>query len=73
MRFKLNPDRRALALNGALQDRVADNATKYDLSENGSRLIGRKFGIATDIQTGPNGNLFVVSLTHGAVYEILRR
>ncbi|MEA2985709.1 MAG: hypothetical protein QOD94_1963, partial [Alphaproteobacteria bacterium] len=72
-RFKLNPDRRALVLNGALQDRVADNATKYDLSENGSRLIGRKFGIVTDIQTGPNGNLFVVSLTHGAVYEILQR
>jgi len=24
----------------------------------------------TDVETGPNGNLFVVSLTHGAVYEI---
>jgi hypothetical protein len=26
-----------------------------------------------DIQTGPNGNLFVVSLSGGAVYEIFRR
>ena len=33
-------------------------------------LIGRDFGITTDIQTGPNGNLFVVSLSNGAVYEI---
>jgi hypothetical protein len=28
---------------------------------------------ATDIQTGPNGNLFVVSLSQGAVYEIFRK
>jgi len=27
-------------------------------------------GIAAEIETGPNGNLFVVSLTQGAVYEI---
>jgi hypothetical protein len=33
-------------------------------------VIGKDFGITTDIQTGPNGNLFVVSLSNGAVYEI---
>jgi hypothetical protein len=26
-----------------------------------------------DLETGPNGNLFVVSLDQGAVYEISRR
>lgn len=26
-----------------------------------------------DIQAGPNGNLFVVSLSHGAIYETFRR
>jgi hypothetical protein len=26
-----------------------------------------------DIETGPNGNLFVVSLSNGEVYEITRR
>jgi len=36
-------------------------------------LIGRDFGVTTDIETGPNGNLFVVSLTNGAVYEIFQR
>ena len=34
---------------------------------------GKGFGIATDIRTGPNGHLFVSSLSNGAVYEILRR
>ena len=34
--------------------------------------FGTGFGVGTDIQTGPNGNLFVVSLSNGAVYEIHR-
>jgi glucose/arabinose dehydrogenase len=38
-----------------------------------SLLVGREFGVATDIETGPNGNLFVVSLSNGAIYEIVRR
>ena len=74
LRFRLTSDRRALALGtGGRQDRVADNATKSDLSESRSLLIGRNFGVTTDIQTGPNGNLFVVSLSNGAIYEVLRR
>jgi glucose/arabinose dehydrogenase len=56
-----------------LEDRVADNAFKFDLTESETLLFGRDFGIGTDIQTGPNGNLFVISLDQGAVYEIFRR
>jgi hypothetical protein len=41
---------------------------QYDESE--SLLFGSGFGVGTDIKTGPNGNLYVVSLTQGAVYEI---
>jgi len=55
-----------------LEDRVADNTDKFDITESESLLIGRNFGIGTDIQTGPNGNLFVVSLSKGAIYEIYR-
>ena len=55
-----------------LEDRVADNLCKFDITESESLLIGSNFGIGTDIQTGPNGNLFVVSLTNGAIYEIFR-
>ena len=56
-----------------LEDRVADNLAKFEITESESLLIGRNFGIGTDIQTGPNGNLFVVSLSDGAVYELFRR
>ncbi len=55
-----------------LRDRVADNLNKWEITESESLLFGRNFGVGTDIQTGPNGNLFVVSLSHGAIYEIFR-
>ena len=53
-----------------LADLVADNMQKFDLTESESLLFGKGFGVVTDIQTGPNGNLFVVSLSDGAIYEI---
>jgi hypothetical protein len=40
-----------------LEDRVADNLAKFDLTESESLLIGSNFGIGTDIKTGPNGQL----------------
>ena len=49
---------------------MADNVAKHEITESESLLIGRNFGVVTDIETGPNGNLFVVSLTQGAIYEI---
>ncbi len=70
-RFKLNADRQHFALSDPrLADRVADNVDKFDQTESESLLIGKDFGITTDIQTGPNGNVFVVSLSNGAIYEI---
>jgi hypothetical protein len=56
-----------------LEDRVGDNLDKFDITESESLLFGTNFGIGTDIHTGPNGNLFVVSLSNGAIYEIFRR
>lgn len=56
-----------------LEDRVADNLAKNDITESESLLFGTDFGVSTDIETGPNGNLFVVSLSQGAVYEIFRK
>ena len=70
-RFKLTPDRLHFAFTDSrLNDLVADNLDKFDITESESLLIGRDFGITTDITTGPNGNLFVVSNTNSAVYEI---
>jgi aldose sugar dehydrogenase len=72
-RFNLTGNRLKIGVDDPrLEDRVADNLAKFDITESESLLWGRNFGVATDIQTGPNGNLFVVSLTAGAVYEIYR-
>jgi glucose/arabinose dehydrogenase len=73
-RFRLTGNRRDIAVDDPrLADHVADNLAKYDITESESLLFGTGFGIGTDIHTGPNGNLYVVSLSHGAVYEIFRR
>lgn len=70
-RFKLTNDRMHFAFTDSrLNDLVADNADKFDITESESLLIGQNFGVGTDIETGPNGDLFVVSLSNGAVYEI---
>jgi glucose/arabinose dehydrogenase len=53
-----------------LQDRVADNLAKFDITESESLLFGTNFGIVTDIHTGPDGKLYLVSLSNGAVYKI---
>jgi glucose/arabinose dehydrogenase len=72
--FNLTGNRKKIAVDDPhLEDRVADNLAKNDITESESLLIGRDFGVATDIETGPNGNLFVVSISKGAIYEIFRR
>lgn len=43
------------------------------ITESESLLIGRDFGVVTDIKTGPNGNLFVIWLDQGTIYEIFRK
>ena len=71
--FNLTGNRRKIGVDDPrLEDRVADNLTFHDMTESESLLIGRDFGVITDIRTGPNGNLFVISLDQGAVYEIFR-
>jgi uncharacterized repeat protein (TIGR01451 family) len=78
-RFKLTSDRMDLDLkprpptSKVDNTRVIQDVDKWDVTGSENFLFGKGFGITTDIQTGPNGNLFVVSLTNGAVYEIFRR
>jgi aldose sugar dehydrogenase len=72
--FNLTGNRRQVGVDDPrLTDRVADNLAKHDLTESERLLIGRDFGVTTAITTGPNGNLFVVSLSTGTIYEIFRR
>jgi len=55
-----------------LADKVADNLTKFEPTESESLLIGRGFGVTPSIEQGPDGNLYVVSITDGVVYRISR-
>jgi aldose sugar dehydrogenase len=72
-RFRLTGNREKIAVDDArLEDRVADNNGKFDITESESLLFGTNFGVTSDIQSGPNGNLYVVSISHGSVYEIYR-
>jgi glucose/arabinose dehydrogenase len=69
--FKLDATRRHFAFNDpALADGVDDNDYKFDEGESKSILAGKNFGIVTNIVTGPDGNLYVTSLSNGAVYMI---
>jgi len=72
-RFNLTGNRRKIGTDDPrLEDRVADNTNKFDITESESLLFGMNFGVGTDIQTGPDGNVYVVSLTNNSVYRISR-
>jgi glucose/arabinose dehydrogenase len=72
--FNLSGNRRRIGVaDSRLEDRVADNLAKHEITESESLLIGENFGVVTDIEPAPNGNLYVVSLSNNAVYEIFRR
>jgi glucose/arabinose dehydrogenase len=68
LRFRLKSSRTDI-----IGRRVVNNHTFDDLTGTKRYILGENFGILTDIETGPNGNLYVVSLTKGAVYEIFRK
>jgi len=77
-RFHLTADR--LNVDGSadprLADRVADNlfrAQKFEGTESETLIIGTGFGVTPDVKQGPDGNLYVVSLTDGVIYKISRR
>jgi len=53
-----------------LKDGVDDNDYKFDEGQSSSLVAGKNFGIVTNIVTGPDGNLYVTSLSNGTVYMI---
>lgn len=72
-RFDLTGNRKDVRTHDPrLADDVADNKNKFDITESETLLFGRDFGITAEILTGPNGNLFVLSLSDGILREIRR-
>jgi aldose sugar dehydrogenase len=72
-RIELGHDRTGVAVDDPrLEDGVADNLHKWEITESESLLFGRNFGVGTDIQTGPDGRLYVVSLSKGSIFAVHR-
>jgi glucose/arabinose dehydrogenase len=53
-----------------LAEGVADNLAKFEGTESESLIIGRGFGTTPSIEQGPDGNLYVVSITDQVIYKI---
>jgi glucose/arabinose dehydrogenase len=64
--FKLNKQRDGLLLTGPLADKVANNADETFIP-----WFAAGFGAITDLQVGPDGYLYVLSHTAGAIYRIV--
>ena len=65
-RFQLNEERTDFKLDSpGLEDHVVDNANELD-----SIIFGKGFAGITDIKTGPDGYLYILSFNDGTIYRI---
>ncbi len=68
--FDLNNDRGSLILNGVFADRVANSSEEMQ-----QIIFGQNFGAITDLEVGPDGYLYVLSLSSGreggTIYKIM--
>ena len=65
-RFDLNENRTGFALNGSLADKKSD-----DLAELDDIIFARGFSGITDIEVGPDGYIYVLSVGTGKLYRIV--
>ena len=63
--FEMNPGRTAFALAVPLDDLVADPTDSVS-----QIVLGTGFGVVTSIRTGPDGNLYVLSLSNAQIYKV---
>jgi aldose sugar dehydrogenase len=64
--FDLNKNRTELSLNGSLDDKVANNRDELK-----PVVFGQGFDAITDIDVGPDGYLYVVSIHLDGIYRIV--
>jgi aldose sugar dehydrogenase len=65
--FDLTTDRKDLVLPKELSARVIEKPSSPGVT---SILFGEGFGGITDIEVGPDGNLYVVSIGLGTIFQI---
>ena len=72
--LKVNQERDGVELNSSgLSDLVADPVGDDIFGEASLIIIGERFGRITDIETGPDGNLYVLSYLDGKIHRITSR
>jgi len=67
-RLRLNAARTGFVLTGALADLVADNS-----AEATPLVLGQGFGAVSDMIRGPDGAIYVTSLSNGTIYRVAQR
>ena len=65
-RFKLNQERTGLSLEGPLADKIANN-----IYEREQAVFAHGFGGITDLQVGPDGYLYILSIGEGKIFRIV--
>ena len=63
--FNLNDNRTSLLLDGMLADRIADSPGELE-----KVIFAEGFSGITDLEVGPDGYLYVLSIGQGAIYKI---
>jgi glucose/arabinose dehydrogenase len=64
-RFRLNDSRDGLALDGPLSDGIAGTGESQE-----GIIFGTGFGCISDVETGPDGLLYLVSLSEGTIFRV---
>jgi glucose/arabinose dehydrogenase len=70
--FDVATDGMSLILEGPLADGVNDNGDDL-VGEMTDNIFGEGFLVATDIETGPDGSLWVTSIAGSAIYHITKQ
>ena len=65
-RFQLNENRSAFVLEGALDDTVANTPEEAE-----NAIFGTGFGGITDMKTGPDGYLYILSFVDGTLFRVV--
>ena len=68
--FELSDDRTALDVDDDLEDGVNDNRSDIRGELDDDHILGEGFGVVTDIESAPDGSLWVASISNGAIYRI---
>ena len=70
--FTVNQERNGFELDSSwLSDKVADPVGGDTFGEASSIIVGERFERITDIETGPDGNLYVLSYLDGKIHRII--